>query len=184
MHPLTRRGLVGDPLLIGGAAPGWRHTFAVRPGVDRHDVARLSQPSGGRNGLQRLLQVAIVAVVFFLLLAVAALTSTVSLLEVVTSSLVDEWRIGRKQAAVGAHRVRVQMLNNADEYYGIGAWGSGNFSRGIGAYLAQYRPFAITENEDTLALIPVGADSAIIATEKGDDLRGTFADADIERARQ
>jgi len=56
----------------------------------------------------------------------------------------------KKQAAVNTYRVRVQMLNNADEYYGIGAWGSGNFGRGIGAYLAQYRPFAITENENTL----------------------------------
>jgi len=56
----------------------------------------------------------------------------------------------KKQAAVDTYRVRVQMLSNADEYYGIGAWGSGNFARGIGAYLAQYRPFAITENEDTL----------------------------------
>jgi hypothetical protein len=44
------------------------------------------------------------------------------------------------------------MLDNADEYYGIGAWGSGwgQFDRSIGAYLAQYRPFAITENENTL----------------------------------
>ena len=32
----------------------------------------------------------------------AALTSTVSLLEVVTSSLVDEWKIARRPAAVGA----------------------------------------------------------------------------------
>jgi NSS family neurotransmitter:Na+ symporter len=33
---------------------------------------------------------------------VAALTSTVSLLEVVTSSLVDEWRLSRRTAAVSA----------------------------------------------------------------------------------
>jgi len=44
----------------------------------------------------------IVAVLFFALLAVAALTSTVSLLEVVTSSLVDEWRLRRGAAAAGA----------------------------------------------------------------------------------
>ena len=56
----------------------------------------------------------------------------------------------KKQAAVKTYSQRVQMLNNADEYYGIGAWGSGTFSRGIGAYLAQYRQFAITENETTL----------------------------------
>lgn len=41
-----------------------------------------------------------IAIVFFALLAVAALTSTVSLLEVVTSSLVDEWKVRRKPAAV------------------------------------------------------------------------------------
>jgi len=56
----------------------------------------------------------------------------------------------KKQAAVGEYRVRAQMLNNADEYYGIGAWGSGRFGRGIGAYLAQFRQFSITENEGTL----------------------------------
>jgi hypothetical protein len=56
----------------------------------------------------------------------------------------------KKQAAVNTYRVRVQMLNNADEYYGIGGWGSGNFRRGIDAYLAQYRPFTVVENESTL----------------------------------
>ena len=56
----------------------------------------------------------------------------------------------KKQAAVKTYSQRVQMLNNADEWYGIGAWGSGSFTRGIGAYLAQYRQFAITENESTL----------------------------------
>ncbi len=55
-----------------------------------------------------------------------------------------------KEAAVNTYRVRVQMLNNADEYYGIGAWGSGNFRRGIDAYLAQYRPFTVVEDENTL----------------------------------
>jgi len=44
----------------------------------------------------------LVAIVFFALLSVAALTSTVSLLEVVTSSLVDEWRLSRRTAAVSA----------------------------------------------------------------------------------
>jgi hypothetical protein len=56
----------------------------------------------------------------------------------------------KKQAAVNTYSQRVQMLNNADEYYGIGAWGSGQFGRGIGAYLAQYRQSAITEEENTL----------------------------------
>lgn len=56
----------------------------------------------------------------------------------------------KKQAAVNTYRVRVQMLDNADEYYGIGAWGSGKFRRGIDAYLAQYRPFTVVENESTL----------------------------------
>jgi hypothetical protein len=56
----------------------------------------------------------------------------------------------KKQADVKTYSQRMQMLNNADEYYGIGAWGSGNFGRGVGAYLAQYRQFSITENEGTL----------------------------------
>ena len=55
-----------------------------------------------------------------------------------------------KEAAVKTYRQRIQMLNNADEYYGLDAWGSGSFTRGIAAYLAQYKQFAITENENTL----------------------------------
>ncbi len=38
---------------------------------------------------------------FFILLSIAALTSTISLLEVPVSYLVDEWGISRRQAAVG-----------------------------------------------------------------------------------
>ena len=38
---------------------------------------------------------------FFILLSIAALTSTISLLEVPVAYLVDEWGIGRRQAAVG-----------------------------------------------------------------------------------
>ena len=56
----------------------------------------------------------------------------------------------KKQATIKTYSERVQMLNNADEYYGIGAWGSGNFRRGVSAYLAQYRPFTVVENEKTL----------------------------------
>ncbi|MDY0002765.1 MAG: sodium-dependent transporter [Polyangia bacterium] len=41
-----------------------------------------------------------IAILFFALLAVAALTSTVSLLEVVTSSMVDEWKFRRRPAAL------------------------------------------------------------------------------------
>ncbi|BBB32407.1 neurotransmitter:Na+ symporter, NSS family [Thermotomaculum hydrothermale] len=44
----------------------------------------------------------IIAIVFFILMAIAALTSTVSLLEVVTSYLIDEKKIERKKAAIGA----------------------------------------------------------------------------------
>ncbi len=44
----------------------------------------------------------VIAVVFFLLMAIAALTSTVSLLEVVTAYLIDEKNIDRKKAAIGA----------------------------------------------------------------------------------
>ncbi len=66
------------------------------------------------------------------------------------SSMVMFIEMKKKQAAVGTYRMRVQMLSNADEHYGIGAWGSGRFGRGIGAYLAQYRQFSITENENTL----------------------------------
>ena len=42
------------------------------------------------------------SVLFFLLLAVAALTSTISLLEVVVSHLMDEYRLRRHRAALGA----------------------------------------------------------------------------------
>lgn len=40
--------------------------------------------------------------VFFSALSVAALTSTISLLEVVVSSVMDEWRVPRRTAALGA----------------------------------------------------------------------------------
>lgn len=43
-----------------------------------------------------------VGVAFFLALTVGAITSAVSLLEVVTASLIDGWEIDRKQAALGA----------------------------------------------------------------------------------
>jgi hypothetical protein len=58
----------------------------------------------------------------------------------------------KKQAAVDTCKVRFQMLNNADEYYGLGAWGSGwnQYERSIGAYLARYQQFALTEDEKTL----------------------------------
>ncbi len=42
---------------------------------------------------------------FFLLLAIAALTSAISILEVVTAHLVDDWKIPRKRAAWGAGTV-------------------------------------------------------------------------------
>ncbi len=42
-----------------------------------------------------------VGLLFFLALAVGAVTSAISLLEVVTSSIIDEFGLGRKQAAVG-----------------------------------------------------------------------------------
>jgi NSS family neurotransmitter:Na+ symporter len=43
----------------------------------------------------------VVAVVFFLLMTLAALTSSISILEVPTSYLIDNWRIPRKPAAYG-----------------------------------------------------------------------------------
>ncbi len=43
-----------------------------------------------------------IAIIFFILMAIAALTSTVSLLEVVTSYLIDEKKIDRKKAAIGS----------------------------------------------------------------------------------
>jgi len=43
----------------------------------------------------------IVGLLFFLALAVGAITSAISLLEVVTSSVIDEFRLPRKQVAVG-----------------------------------------------------------------------------------
>ncbi|MFH2010936.1 MAG: sodium-dependent transporter [bacterium] len=42
----------------------------------------------------------VVAIMFFSLLAIAALTSTVSLLEVVTSFMVDEWKLKRKTSVL------------------------------------------------------------------------------------
>ncbi|UCF18942.1 MAG: sodium-dependent transporter, partial [Gemmatimonadota bacterium] len=44
----------------------------------------------------------VVGLVFFVALFVGALTSAISLLEVVTSSLIDSWRLDRLQAALGA----------------------------------------------------------------------------------
>lgn len=44
----------------------------------------------------------VVGAVFFIALFIAALTSAISLLEVVTASLIDEWRLPRKVAAVAA----------------------------------------------------------------------------------
>lgn len=43
-----------------------------------------------------------VGVLFFLALFVGAVTSAISLLEVVTSSVIDEWKLSRTSAAVGA----------------------------------------------------------------------------------
>ncbi|MFC1601050.1 DUF6055 domain-containing protein [Candidatus Sumerlaeota bacterium] len=56
----------------------------------------------------------------------------------------------KKEGAVKTHAIRAQMLNNADEHYGIGAWGTGDFSRAIRGHLAQYRQFAITEDDEKL----------------------------------
>jgi neurotransmitter:Na+ symporter, NSS family len=44
----------------------------------------------------------LVASVFFIALFIAAVTSAISLLEVVTASIIDEWRLPRKAAAIGA----------------------------------------------------------------------------------
>jgi NSS family neurotransmitter:Na+ symporter len=43
----------------------------------------------------------VVGVLFFLALAVGAITSAISLLEVVTASIIDEFGIGRRNAAIG-----------------------------------------------------------------------------------
>lgn len=47
----------------------------------------------------------VVGTLFFLALFVGAVTSAISLLEVVTASLIDEWGISRKSAAIGAGTV-------------------------------------------------------------------------------
>ncbi len=39
-----------------------------------------------------------------------------------------------KEAAVKAYVIRVQMLNNADEHYGVGAWGTWGFVKGIDSW--------------------------------------------------
>jgi len=79
----------------------------------------------------------------------------------------------QKQAAVKTFQQRVQMLNNADEYYGLGAWGSQNFNRGIAAHLAQYRQFAVTENQRTLQQA-LDAQTSKWATEVNWDSRMEF----------
>jgi len=56
----------------------------------------------------------------------------------------------KKQSAVKTHRQLVQLLNNADEYYGLGAWAPGNLSPSNGAFQARYRQFPIVENDKTL----------------------------------
>jgi hypothetical protein len=56
----------------------------------------------------------------------------------------------KKQAAANTYRVRVQMLNNADEYYGLGAWAPGNISPSNRAFQDRDRQFALTEDEKTL----------------------------------
>jgi hypothetical protein len=56
----------------------------------------------------------------------------------------------KKEAAAKGYATRVQMLTNADEHYGLGAWYGGNFSKSTKAYLNQFTPFSITENENTL----------------------------------
>jgi neurotransmitter:Na+ symporter, NSS family len=43
-----------------------------------------------------------IGIFFFLALFIGAVTSAVSLLEVVTSSVIDEWKLDRKKAAIGA----------------------------------------------------------------------------------
>ncbi len=53
-------------------------------------IEQFNQMTGGRW----------VALLFFFMLAVAALTSTVSLLEVVTSYFVDEWKLTRRKSVV------------------------------------------------------------------------------------
>ena len=47
----------------------------------------------------------VVGSLFFLALFVGAITSAISLLEVVTSSIIDEWKVSRKSAAVGVGSV-------------------------------------------------------------------------------
>jgi hypothetical protein len=43
----------------------------------------------------------VVGILFFVALFIGAITSAVSLLEVVTSSVIDEWKISRRVAALG-----------------------------------------------------------------------------------
>jgi len=58
--------------------------------------------------------------------------------------------VKKLEVAIKQQHERVQMLHNADEFYGIDAWGSGTFERALEAYAKQFRPFSITEDETTL----------------------------------
>ena len=56
----------------------------------------------------------------------------------------------KKNAAVGLYRQRAQLLNNPDEYWGLGAWGTSRFGRAIAAAASGGKPFPVLENERTL----------------------------------
>ena len=65
------------------------------------------------------------------------------------------------------------MLHNADEFYGVGAWGSWDFERALTGRMNAYKPFRILENEKTLQSV-LDAQQAKWVTEVDWDSRLKF----------
>jgi len=84
-----------------------------------------------------------------------------------------ERQIRHKGSDLAAERRRAQMLHNADEFYGVGAWGSWDFERALTDRMNAYKPFRILENEKTLQSV-LDAQQAKWVTEVDWDSRLKF----------
>lgn len=79
----------------------------------------------------------IVGLAFFVALVVGALTSAISLLEVVTASVIDEWRLPRRAAGLGTGILATVLgLWPATSLYGLGALDqvAGNLCLAVGGF--------------------------------------------------
>jgi hypothetical protein len=59
-------------------------------------------------------------------------------------------QLQRKTLDLANEERRAKMLHNADELYGIGAWGSWDFERALTSRMAAYKPFPVHEDEEVL----------------------------------